>query len=257
MPPVLTPIGSGPTLVCFHGFCENKEIWEPLLPFLAARYRVVCADAPGFGKHDYRLEGQSMTQLADLLADWLHPLAPFVYLGHSMGGYLGLALAAKAPQLFAGLCLLHSTAAPDSVEKKESRTKTMEFIDRNGKEAFLHGFVPNLFYRKSDEAIHTVTQMGLATETKSIIEMTRIMRDRPDYTDLLKEMPFPVKWIAGKEDAIIPVDSLPAQVVLAADGQLHVLHKVGHMGMFEAPKQTTYSFLSFAEYCFDCAQLDN
>lgn len=195
-----------------------------------------------------------MEDLADRLLAWLQPFAPMVYIGHSMGGYLGLALAAKAPQLFAGLCLLHSTTLPDTPAKKETRTKTMEFLLKNGKEAFLHGFVPNLFHQKQEEAMRIVREIGLETPLDSMVEMTRIMRDRPDYSALPAILPFPVKWIAGAQDALIPVESLLMQVCSAADGHLHVLQNTGHMGMYESTRQTAYSILSFSEYCFHCSQ---
>ena len=54
--------------------------------------------------------------------------------------------AAEDPSRLKGLGLFHSTAYADSVEKKQARDKTIDFIERYGTEEFVEEFVPPLFF---------------------------------------------------------------------------------------------------------------
>ena len=41
--------GSGEPVVLLHGFLESLEMWEPLLPHLTDRFKVIRVDLPGHG----------------------------------------------------------------------------------------------------------------------------------------------------------------------------------------------------------------
>ena len=43
-------LGKGDAVNLLHGFCENKQIWQPTASALAEHRRVVCVDLPGFGE---------------------------------------------------------------------------------------------------------------------------------------------------------------------------------------------------------------
>ena len=68
-------------------------------------------------------------------------------IGHSMGGYITLAFAEKYPEYLNSFGLFHSTAYADTIEKKNTRMKGIEFINRHGAFEFLKTVVPNLFLR--------------------------------------------------------------------------------------------------------------
>jgi pimeloyl-ACP methyl ester carboxylesterase len=57
----------------------------------------------------------------------------YYVIGHSMGGYIGLAFADYYVNHVIGLGLVHSTSFEDSPAKKESRLKVAEFIQEYGK----------------------------------------------------------------------------------------------------------------------------
>ena len=119
--------GNKPVLVFLHGFCENKQIWEQFTQPLQANYRLILIDLPGFGDNTVPRPDYTMESGAVYVREVLTSLAiqKCVLIGHSMGGYVGLAFAEKYPELLLGLVLFHSSALPDSAEKKENRNKTI------------------------------------------------------------------------------------------------------------------------------------
>ena len=61
--------GDGPPLVLLHPGIGDSRIWEPVLPALAASYRVIRYDARGFGR------SPAPTAKFSLLADLIRYLA--------------------------------------------------------------------------------------------------------------------------------------------------------------------------------------
>src|SRR5690349_12147262 len=45
-------VGRGPLIVLLHGLGGTADVWQPLLPTLAAAYTVLCPDLIGFGASD-------------------------------------------------------------------------------------------------------------------------------------------------------------------------------------------------------------
>lgn len=230
--------GSGPDLVLIHGFCENRTIWDQFAASLSGVH-VVMPDLPGFGKSPLPPTPFSIEDAARTMLSWLDEMKfqrP-VIIGHSLGGYVTLAMAHLQPKKFAGIGLFHSTAAPDSEEKKENREKVIEFVTRHGVEPFVETFVPGLFRMKNHHAIQSVHAIAMQTQKETLVAYAAAMRDRPDRREVLSTYSRPILLIAGKYDAIIPVDQSEAQVALMKHPQFCVLERAAHMGMFEDEKK--------------------
>jgi pimeloyl-ACP methyl ester carboxylesterase len=86
-----------PVLFLVHGANSHLRSWEPVASELADSYRVVCPDLRGHGESGWASGGY---RVADFTRD-LHDLAraldvgPFDFVGHSLGGRIGIAYAAK------------------------------------------------------------------------------------------------------------------------------------------------------------------
>ncbi|MDW8296538.1 MAG: alpha/beta hydrolase, partial [Raineya sp.] len=105
--------GTGKNVVLLHGFCESKEIWKDFLPELAKNFRTIAVDIGGFGESANLLpQPCTMETLAEQVFALLKELqiSQAAFVGHSMGGYVALALAEKHPEIIEKLCLFHSTA---------------------------------------------------------------------------------------------------------------------------------------------------
>jgi len=92
------PTGA-PTLLCVHGLTRNGRDFDALGEALCDRYRVICPDMPGRGRSD------NLTNAADYnTALYLTDLVALIarldveridWLGTSMGGVLGMLIAAR------------------------------------------------------------------------------------------------------------------------------------------------------------------
>ena len=96
-------------LVCVHGLTRNARDFDVLAQSLAGHYRVVCPDVVGRGrsnwlrlKEHYQVQqyaADMVTLIARLNVDEVH------WVGTSMGGMIGMALAAQAETPIARLVL--------------------------------------------------------------------------------------------------------------------------------------------------------
>ncbi|WP_066839204.1 alpha/beta fold hydrolase [Rufibacter ruber] len=247
-----TVSGAGPALVFLHGFCESQEVWTDFVTPLANQFRIITLDLPGHGRSpipdDFTMEAQARQVHQTLQA--LH-VEKCLLVGHSMGGYVSLAFAEKYPELLRGLCLFHSSALPDTPEKRENRDKTADFVRKHGVDKFMDSFVAPLFAAGNREAnqaaIEKMQAIGKATPPESIVGCLQAMRDRADRTEVLKNAAYPVLFLAGKEDLAVPLEATLQQCHLPENCMTYFLGQVGHMGMFERTAPTRQALLKFAE----------
>ncbi|HYG14602.1 MAG TPA: alpha/beta hydrolase [Bacteroidia bacterium] len=248
-----TDTGSGDVLVLLHGFCEDLHVWEGILPELV-RYRLVCMDLPGFGKSGLT-EGKEVETLEDMATRVavtlkMAGIEKCTLIGHSMGGYVALAFAEKYPEMLTGWGLFHSTAYPDSPEKKEDRLKQVEFVRKNGPVPYVNKLIPGLFSKSHERSLQTEYSLKIARECKAegIINALLAMRQRPERIETLTNAEVPVLIVAGADDALIPLEKLSYQASLPARCQFELLENSGHMGMTEEPGESVRLLDSFMQF---------
>ena len=239
--------GSGKPIILLHGFPMNQRVWDDFVPLLSDHYNVITVDLPGFGESPLPQLPFTIDQVADIVLDWISTEKTLgsTIIGHSLGGYVALAMAKKRPDLFSGLGLFHSTALADTEEKKESRLKVVEFIGKNGVLAFTSNFIPPLFADQNHKAINKVREIAIQSTHDAVTGYTLAMRNRPDRTSVLKKLEMPVLFLAGEADPGIPVNSILEQAKRCKFPQVHVLKHVAHMGMFENPEVSVNHLRSF------------
>jgi pimeloyl-ACP methyl ester carboxylesterase len=230
-----TDQGKGFPVVLIHGFCETHEVWTRFAQQLSKDFRVISVDLPGFGKSKSLPKGFSVADAASKINELLVQLGinACIPVGHSLGGYVTLAMVNQQASLFSGFGLFHSTAYADSEERKASRNKVIEFVSKNGVPAFIETFIPPLFYDKSNPHIPFAVKMALQTKKETLIGYAEAMRDRQDLTSVIEKFNNPIIFIAGEKDTVIPSETLQKQAKLATKPHLHVIPNVAHMGMLE------------------------
>jgi pimeloyl-ACP methyl ester carboxylesterase len=247
-------IGKGHPIILLHGFPMNSSVWDFFALGLSKDFTVYTIDLPGFGgspileKKDFTIEDVANSILVFIKEK---NITNSLLIGHSLGGYVALSMVEKDPDLFSAFSLFHSTAYADSEDKKQSRTKVLDFIDKNGVETFTTNFITPLFADQNHPSIKIVREIARLSTAKTVKGFTVAMRDRNDRTDVIKNFSRPILLIGGEKDGGISVASLQAQAALSNKTELHVLQGVAHMGMFENPMEATRIIGAFSTNCFN------
>ncbi|MEO5976131.1 MAG: alpha/beta hydrolase [Chryseolinea sp.] len=241
--------GHGPKMLFLHGFPMHQGIWDHFGEFFTLENTVITIDLPGFGKSPLLRQATdfSLGDVADEVISFVEEreLSGGVLIGHSLGGYVALAAIEKRPDLFAGLILFHSTAYSDSTERKESRNKVIDFVQRNGALPFTTSFIAPLFADPEHSDIEWVTQIAATTPEDTIIGYTKAMRDRKDEVKTLIRFEKPTLFLVGEKDAGIPVSSVYEQARGCKNAEIHVLDHVAHMGMIEKANESAARIKDF------------
>lgn len=238
-PVFYSAIGHGRPVLLLHGFGEDSGIWQHLVTDLQQDYRLLVPDIPGSGRSPALPGTPAIDTFAEAMAAILatEQISACTILGHSMGGYIALAMAEKYPHLLRALGLVHSTAFADTEAKKEARQKSIAFIQANGAPAFLQTSIPGLFtpgfVAENAATVNQLIQKGGNFTAAALVQYYQAMVARPDRSDVLKKLDRPVLILAGEHDMAVPFEQSLMQSHLAAETHLVFLRQSAHMGMLE------------------------
>ena len=244
-------LGAGPTVILLHGFPMDQHIWNDFAEKLSESHHIVTLDLPGFGKSAGLKPGFTLEDVAREILAFIHEKKwnKPVVIGHSLGGYVGLAMAELEANLMRGLCLFHSTALADSEEKKQSRNKVLEFIEKQGVHAFTSNFIGQLYADPQHSSITKVKNIAVQSTREAVEGYTMAMRDRRDRTHVLASFPSPILFLAGEKDQGIPPDTIRQQAAMSRDAEAIILPEVAHMGMFESESTAVNKITDFIKKC--------
>ena len=145
-----TDEGKGTAVMLIHGFLENSTMWDKIKPELIKKNRIITVDLLGHGKSDCLGYVHSMELFAETIDAVLKHLRirKYILVGHSLGGYISLALAKINFTKIKGLCLLNSTSYEDSEERKKLRIRANKMVQNNF-ENMVKLSISNLFHQEN------------------------------------------------------------------------------------------------------------
>ncbi len=123
--------GDGPPMLFVHGFLNDASVWSGVMDELQTSFRCVAVDLSGHGRSVGNGPG---TYGRDLVLDDLRRVMDHceidqaVLVGHSLGGYLSLALAIEDPARVCGLGLVGAGPGfrnPDSREQWNDSVRSL------------------------------------------------------------------------------------------------------------------------------------
>ncbi len=248
-------MGAGPALVLIHGFPENSLLWRNIWHGLSHKFTLIIPDLPGSGDTPLAAES-SLEQMAAGINAILQQegIGKSVLAGHSMGGYVAAAYAARYPEQVAGLSFVHSTPLADDAARIENRQKAIDIIQKGGKELYVRQLVSGLFAPGFTQQYpeQVALQIAAANQTtpEALINFQQAMIQRPDHTAMLKQATYPVQWVIGTEDNVIAFKKMIQLCYISPVNFVTFYQHCGHMGMIEVPEQLQEDLANFTAYCY-------
>ncbi|HEY5461858.1 MAG TPA: alpha/beta hydrolase [Hanamia sp.] len=254
--------GKGQPVLLLHGFAEDGNIWNKQVHDLKENFLLIIPDLPGSGQSEM-LDGKctlnDYAEVVKAIADEVvikknkkEATNLFSLVGHSMGGYITLAFAEKYPELLNSFGLFHSSAFADDEQKIATRKKGIEFIKKNGTEAFLKTSIPNLFSEQTQkerpELIAQLINISKNISPEALIQYYEAMIKRSCRTSVLESFSKPILFIAGKYDKAVPLEISLRQIHLPAFSFMHILQHSAHIGMWEESKLSSMYLRNFLKY---------
>lgn len=243
-----TDDGKGTAVVLLHGFLENKAMWDKYVTSFSKSHRVITIDLLGHGETECLGYVHAMEDQADMVYAVLIylRLRKVVLVGHSMGGYVGLAFAELYPDYVKGMVLLNSTARADSDERKTNRDRAIVCVKQDYTN-FVRMSIANLFSKDNRERlekeIEKVKKEALKTPLQGIVAALEGMKIRKDREVLLHFAPYPIQLVLGKKDPVLPYEETINQI----EGTKVELTTFpdGHMSHIENEKELKKTLVDF------------
>lgn len=238
-------IGEGKPLICLHGYALDHTIWLTISEEMKKNVKLILPDLRGHGRSPVPEGKYSMRAMAEDILQIMdsHRFERAFIAGHSMGGYIALALAEFYPDRLSGLVLVASHAFEDLPEKKKARLEDSERVKQSSVAEVLKGMPDKL--SKKPEVIDYCRKLIFQTSKNGVMGVLAGMAERPDRINVLKALRIPKMVIVGTEDQLIPLKSSNDMVRIVKELKLIEIKNAGHMPMMENSHETGMALLNF------------
>jgi pimeloyl-ACP methyl ester carboxylesterase len=162
-------------------------MWKPQLAAVPDGWRFIAPDLAGFGgtdDHDER--STALDDYADDVVSLLDALEvrDAGVGGLSLGGYVTLAVARRAPHRITRLILADTKAPGDTAEQRAARDRLVKTLDARGPEAVAAEMLPRLLgqttTRSRPELVEHVRSLITSNRAPGLRRAILRLRDRPD-----------------------------------------------------------------------------
>jgi 3-oxoadipate enol-lactonase len=245
--------GQGPATVWIHGFPLDHRIWDlqaPLAPF----FELIAPDLRGFGFSQVSVEPYTIDDLAEDIDDLLDVLGipEAVVIGHSLGGYVALAMVRRYRFRVRALVLVCSQARADSEEARSARLELVSRLLESGSSEVLVERFQKLFADRTraqhPELVEAVLERIRSVPVQAAVHALLAMADRPDSRPFLDQLGLPVLLVHGEEDVLIPVERSEEMARLLPNARLETIPYAAHMPMLEQPEHFNRILDTFLKY---------
>lgn len=224
-----------PAVVFANSLGTDLRLWDAVLPLLPAGLRLIRHDKRGHGLSDLGGDADinALAEDAGALIDALG-LGRVVFVGLSIGGMIGQALATARPDLIGALVLSNTAAkigAPDSWQARIDAVSAHglpHIADAVMERWFAPGF-------RATPALALWRNMLIRTPKQGYIAACAALA-AADLTASSKALDLPTLVIAGAEDGATPPDLVQATAALIKGAAYHCIAGTGHLPCVEAPQ---------------------
>jgi 3-oxoadipate enol-lactonase len=242
------PAGA-PVVTLSHSLATTLAMWDPQMKDLTARYRVLRYDTRGHGGTDAPGGAYTLDQLAEDARALLRALgiARTHWVGLSMGGMIGQALALKAPELLASLalCDTSSRVPPEARPTWDERIRVAETQGMGPHvEPTLGRWFTPAFREKRPEVVERVRAMIRGTNPVGYVGCCHAIAAL-DLTDRLGAIKVPTLILVGEEDPGTPVAASEAIRDRIPGSELVVLKSASHLSNIEQAEAFTRALTAF------------
>lgn len=217
-----------------HSWGASHHDWD----LLAARFSEGrFPDLRGFGDAGAPPGPYDVASYADDVARWVEGWDEYALVGHSMGGKIALAFAARRPRGLARLVLVApSPPTPEPMEEADRQANLAHHGDR----AFAEATVEKIARAPLDEAVRRQVVDDYVRTSERAWRAWLEEGSKEDLADLMPAIEIPVHVVVGEEDPVMRPDMLRREVVARLrDASFETVPGAGHLLPLECPEALT------------------
>jgi 3-oxoadipate enol-lactonase len=247
-------VGTGPqTIVFAHGLLWSCRLFDAQVAALKDRYRCVSFDFRGQGQTEVTKDGYDMDTLYEDAAALIKALelAPCHFAGLSMGGFIGMRLAARRPELLRSLLLMETSADPEPAEnipryRQLARVARYLGLGPAAGRVMWVMFGRTFMTDPARAAERKLWQRRMASnDRKGILRALNGVIERKPIYDELGRVALPTLILVGNEDvATVPAKAQRIHEAIAGSRLVTIPH-AGHTASVEQPQPVNTAIAEF------------
>jgi 3-oxoadipate enol-lactonase len=240
--------GSGQAVVFSHGLLWSTKMWKFQVEALRGRFRCIAFDHRGQGQSEISKDGYDMDTLTLDAAALIEELgvAPVHFVGLSMGGFVGMRLGARRPELLRSVALVET--APDGEPSLNvPKYKIMSALSTVvGLKPFASTVMKIMFGRSF---LNDPAKTAIRDEMRDQMVGLRIPGMRKALDGVIARKPFnekvrvPAVVISGDEDVAVTPARSRKLLQLIPGARFVTIPKAGHTSSIENPDAVTAALL--------------
>lgn len=232
-------IGQGPDLILLHGWQQDVSSFWQLADKLKSDWTVWLIDLPGFGRSPLTKSEFELNDYVESVVDFIKQLKldKPILLGHSLGGRVGIKLAAKYPNLISRLILEDAAGIrPIPTTKSKMLAATAKIANQ---------ILPNWFNFKDKLRARVYSQ--LQSDYLSTGELKETFKNiiNEDLTPYLSQIKAETFLIWGENDFTVPVSFGKKMYRLIPNSRLEIIEQAGHFPHLDQPDRFEYWLRNF------------
>lgn len=237
-------LGSGPETVVFsHSYLCDHSHFHYQMQALKDRYRCIGFDHRGHGQSEITENGYEMENLYADAVGFIEALdcAPCHFVGLSTGGFIGVRLGIRRPDLVKSLVLM-DTSADAEPQKKVREYRQMLFVLRwIGYWPLINRVMPIFFGSRflndparQEEVKHWKNRL-MANDRKAMVKFANGIFSRSSCYDDLDKIKTPTLVIVGADDPAQPVEKAKRIAERVPGATLRIIPDAAHLCTVDEP----------------------
>ena len=230
--------GTGEVILFHHGYTGSHDGWPPIVDQLRDEYRCVTMDARGAGDSAHPEDGYTIEQYAADVVGMADALGidRFTYVGHSMGGGVGMWLGLEHADRLNRLVLVAPVGSggihiPDNMRQAAAKL----WYDRNADELVRQRIAGAARPELTDEVVVKARVDRALSVSPGHYEGSWESMVAFDVTDRLGELTTPTLMMVGAADALARPNL--EDYLRLPNATLHVFSRVGHFVPSDVPNE--------------------
>ncbi len=246
--------GEGEPLLLIHGFGASLHNWDPVVPQLSKKHKVIRLDIPGFGLSSTK-EGIAIPDIVKVLNIFVEKLSleKVSIAGSSMGGWIAWEFAVAFPGTVDKLILMNAagffdeTKAPTQIIAQKERL--INFLIKRG----VPRFAVKRILKNAVGGDKSVLKKDYLNQFYNLVNIDGNLKNIKQYAmeeinptiDRLSSIENKTLILWGSEDKVMPLKYGKQFNKEIENSDIIVYKGVGHIPMVEVPNKVANDIQSF------------
>jgi pimeloyl-ACP methyl ester carboxylesterase len=248
--------GTGSEVMLFsHGYLMDHTMYDGQIEAFQDRFRCIAYDHRGHGRSEAVTSSYEIDALVNDAIALIEALqiSPVHFVGMSTGGFVGMRVALRRPELLKSLVLIDTAADAEDKGKLKQYNLLLKTVNLVGWRPVIGRVMSILFYEvflddpERQAEVKKWRSIITSHNKKAITAFGQAIFSRDNVVDQLQNIKTPTVVIVGKHDAATPTSDAQTMADRIHDCRMRVIPDAGHSSPVEKPRAVAEAMRVFFE----------